>query len=198
MLIATGLRIGEMAGITWPSLDLAAGTVEVRGTVIRVKAEGLVVKQRPKSRHGWRVVELPSWAVDMLHRRQGRDANPWSVVFPSPTGMLRDPKNTAGDLREAFDAAGYPEVTSHTFRRTVATFMDMAGLSARAAADQLGSVGGWPPRALAASWRLWPPRDRRETITMGKPWGPASETAARERFRWWEYAARGSNPEPAD
>ncbi|MGF1662837.1 MAG: tyrosine recombinase XerC [Kineosporiaceae bacterium] len=138
MLIATGLRIGETTAITWPSLDLDAGTVEVRGTVIRVKGEGLVVKQQPKSRHGWRVVELPSWALDMLRRRQGRDDNPWSVVFPSPAGMLRDPKNTAGDLREAFDAAGYPGVTSHTFRRTVATLMDMAGLSARAAADQLG------------------------------------------------------------
>src|SRR5690348_16283750 len=30
------------------------------------------------------------------------------------------------------------DVTSHTFRRTVATLMDEAGLSARAAADQLG------------------------------------------------------------
>jgi integrase len=29
-------------------------------------------------------------------------------------------------------------VTSHTFRRTVATLMDQCGLSARAAADQLG------------------------------------------------------------
>lgn len=59
-------------------------------------------------------------------------------VFPSPAGMLRDPKNTQADLREAFDAAGFPDVTSHVFRRTVATLMDMAGLSARAAADQLG------------------------------------------------------------
>lgn len=29
-------------------------------------------------------------------------------------------------------------MTSHTFRRTVGTLMDQAGLSARAAADQLG------------------------------------------------------------
>ncbi len=37
-----------------------------------------------------------------------------------------------------FERAGYPGITSHTFRRTVATLMDEAGLSARAAADQLG------------------------------------------------------------
>lgn len=60
-------------------------------------------------------------------------------VFCSPTTLgLRDRSNTAADLREAFDAAGYPWVTSHSYRRTVATLMDEAGLSARQAADQLG------------------------------------------------------------
>jgi integrase len=33
---------------------------------------------------------------------------------------------------------GYARITSHTFRQTVATLMDAAGLSARATADQLG------------------------------------------------------------
>jgi integrase len=37
-----------------------------------------------------------------------------------------------------FDAAGYDWVSSHVFRKTVGTLMDAAGLSARAAADQLG------------------------------------------------------------
>ncbi|EWM15225.1 tyrosine-type recombinase/integrase [Kutzneria sp. 744] len=41
-------------------------------------------------------------------------------------------------MREAFDAAGYPWVPSHVYRKTVASMMDDAGLTARAAADQLG------------------------------------------------------------
>jgi integrase len=98
-----------------------------------------MIKPRPKSKAGWRIVTLPGWAVDMLKRRcVDRDENPWDVVFPSPLGRLRDPSNTQGDLRDIFDRAGYPEITSHTFRRTVATLMDRAGLTARAAADQLG------------------------------------------------------------
>src|SRR3954447_22327217 len=60
------------------------------------------------------------------------------VIFLSPQGRLRDPNNTSGDLRQAFDRAGYPWVTSHTFRRTVATRLDGAGLSARQIADHLG------------------------------------------------------------
>jgi integrase len=139
MMLSTGLRIGETAAITWPSLDLDAGTVEVRGTVVRITGKGLIIKPKPKSRAGWRVIELPTWAVTMLrHRQKAVVSNEWQAVFTSPLGMLRDPSNTQGDLRTVLDRARYPDVTSHAFRRTVATLMDKAGLSARAAADQLG------------------------------------------------------------
>jgi integrase len=59
-------------------------------------------------------------------------------VFPSPAGQLRDPSNTQADLRAALDRAGYPWVTSHTFRKTVASRLDDAGFSIRHIADQLG------------------------------------------------------------
>jgi integrase len=45
-----------------------------------------------------------------------------------------------GDTRDAFDDAGYERVTSHVYRKTVATLMDEAGRSARQVADQLGQA----------------------------------------------------------
>lgn len=139
MMLATGKRIGENSAITWDSLDLEAGTVEIRGTVIRVKGEGLRIKLKPKSKAGYRKLRLPSWAVEMLRRRQHEAMpNEWGVVFTSPTGLLRDPSNTQADLREVFGRLGYPWVTSHVFRKTAATLLDEAGLTARKIADQLG------------------------------------------------------------
>ena len=41
-------------------------------------------------------------------------------------------------LKRAFTFAGRSEITSHWLRKSVATAMDDAGLSARAPADQLG------------------------------------------------------------
>lgn len=139
ILLATGLRIGEAVALTWSAVDLDAGTVEVTGTIVRVTGHGLTIKPKPKSRSGRRVVELPAWAVAVLRDRKARlPVNEWDVVLPSPSGRLRDPSNTQHHLRQALTRAGYPDVTSHAFRRTVATLMDLAGLSARAAADQLG------------------------------------------------------------
>jgi integrase len=139
ILLATGLRIGEAVAVTWSAVDLDARTVEVTGTVVRVIGHGLTIKAKPKSRSGRRIVELPAWAVVVLRDRRDRlPTNEWDVVLPSPSGRLRDPSNTQHHLRQALTRAGYPDVTSHAFRRTVATLMDLAGLSARAAADQLG------------------------------------------------------------
>ena len=59
-------------------------------------------------------------------------------VFANSLGGLRDPKNTRRDVRHALDRAGFTWVTSHNFRKTTATLLDQAGLSARVIADQLG------------------------------------------------------------
>ncbi|GGS21285.1 phage integrase [Actinokineospora fastidiosa] len=138
MMLATGLRIGEASAVTWDALDLVKGTVEVRGTVIRERGKGLRIKPKPKTKSGWRTLELPSWAVAMLKARMPEDAKPDDPVFPAPLGGLRDPSNSNHDLRVVFDHAGYKWVTSHVYRKTVATLMDESGLPVRVIADQLG------------------------------------------------------------
>lgn len=136
-MLATGLRIGEAAAVTWNDLDLDAGTVDVDATVVRLRGQGLVLRSTTKSRAGLRTLVLPSWCVEMLHLRPDKYSSA-VTVFPARMGSLRDPSNTASDLRRALDRAGFDWVTSHMFRKTVATLMDEGGLSSRAAADQLG------------------------------------------------------------
>jgi len=140
--MATGLRIGEACGLAWDAVDLAAGTVAVRATAVRVGGQGLVVKQT-KTDAGARTLLLPDWCSTMLRERAARVASDEQdrigrPVFPAPLGGWRDPSNTQADLRDALTAAGFDWVTSHVFRKSVATLMDQAGLSSRAAADQLG------------------------------------------------------------
>ena len=60
------------------------------------------------------------------------------VIFPSTAGTLRDPNNFGRLWRTVRDELGVPEVTTHSFRNTVATLIDEQGLSARIGADHLG------------------------------------------------------------
>ena len=157
-MIASGARIGEVCALSWADVDLDAGTVAIRGTVLRIKGKGLVIS-RPKTKAGERMLELPSWCIALLRDRriQNTSRQPlrrthpshntpteppsdlnWEVVFSTEMGTLRDPANTRRDLREAFRRAGYEGITSHIFRKSVASLMDDAGLTARSAADQLG------------------------------------------------------------
>jgi integrase len=44
-MLATGLRLGEALGVTWADLDVTAGTVAVRRTIIRSQGKGLIASR---------------------------------------------------------------------------------------------------------------------------------------------------------
>ena len=136
-MLGTGQRIGECLGVLWLDVDLGRRRVEVSSTVIRWTGHGLVRKDT-KTRAGRRILVLPSWALADLQLRWARGVRLEEPVFSNSLGGLRDPKNTRRDVRAALDRAGFDWVTSHSFRKTTATMLDEAGLSARVIADQLG------------------------------------------------------------
>jgi len=136
-LLATGVRIGEALALLWSQVDFAAGTVEVTHTVIRIKGEGLT-RQRTKTRAGERLLPLPQWALSMLRARFMVGVRLDEPVFPNTLGKLRDPSGVHRDVRNARGTESLAWITAHNLRKTTATILDEAGLSARQVADQLG------------------------------------------------------------
>ena len=143
LLLATGLRIGEVLAVRWQDLDLAAApaTLTVSGTIISIKGEGISRKPKPKTEAGWRVLALPKFATDTLLRLQvAATPNPHDVVFASRKGTLRSPHNVRRTWRDAREEIGFDWVTPHTFRKTVATLID-SQVDLKTAAAQLGHSG---------------------------------------------------------
>ena len=139
LLIATGLRRSELLGLRWIDYDAKAGVLTVTGKVIRVPGQGLLRVDETKSTAGRRTIPLPRFAIDMLEkRRQLPYVGQQPVIFPSTSGTLRDPHNFGKEWRTARQELGVAEVTTHSFRKTVATLIDDEGLSARIGADHLG------------------------------------------------------------
>jgi integrase len=135
-MLGTGVRIGEALAVSWEEVDMTSGTVAIEHTIVRITGVGLL-RKGTKSSAGVRTLRLPAFAVAMLRRRKlisgGR-----GPVFPDSQGGWRDPSNTSRDLRTARGSEQFAWVTSHVFRKTAATELDRAGLSARQIADQLG------------------------------------------------------------
>jgi integrase len=139
MLAATGFRRGELLGLRWCDYDADAATITVAGAVCRVKGQGLKRSDKAKTDASLRTVHLPAFAMEMLNQRRAQvTAGEREVIFPSTTGSLRDPNNFGKTWRKIRDDLGLPDVTSHSFRKTVLTLIDEEGLSARVGADQAG------------------------------------------------------------
>lgn len=139
LFVATGLRISELLGLRWSDFDQSAGTLTVTGKVVRATGKGLQRIDETKTAAGRRTVPLPSFAVAVLSARRGRPyLGEQSMIFPSTAGTWRDPDNFRARWREVREQLGVPDATSHSFRKTVATLIDDAGLSARIGADHLG------------------------------------------------------------
>jgi integrase len=134
-LLATGVRIGEALALRWCDVDLDAAVVDINGTITRIRGKGLV-RSDVKTETSERMLRLPAWCVDALRTRYKAQAVD-APVFPDTKGGYRDPSNTGKVFRKV-RGDDFAWVKSHTARRTLATLLDGAGLSARDIADQLG------------------------------------------------------------
>jgi integrase len=139
ILITTGLRRSELLALRWTDLDAAASTITVCGKVVRQHGKGLLRIDDTKTAAGRRTIPLPAFAVTVLTERRHRPfIGQQAMIFPSTAGSWRDPENFAAQWRKVRDQLGVPGITTHSFRKTVATLIDDAGLSARIGADHLG------------------------------------------------------------
>lgn len=137
-MLASGWRVGEACALDVGSIDFDAETAEVEATNVRVTGRGIVRQAVPKTESAWRVTPLPRPTMDLLPRRHERLKDDTTLLFPTVLMRLRDPSNTQRELRDIRKDLGYPQLSTHTFRKTAATMLDRAGMSAAEIAAYLG------------------------------------------------------------
>ncbi|MBF4562831.1 tyrosine-type recombinase/integrase [Microbacterium sp. VKM Ac-2870] len=137
-MLSVGWRIAEVCALEWESVDVEKGTVRMEAIAVRVPKQGVVRQPYGKTSTASRTTPLPADTLRMLEARKERLVGLTPLVFPTVLLHRRDPSNAQCELRERRQVLGYPELTTHSFRKTVATALDPAGLSARDIAEYLG------------------------------------------------------------
>jgi integrase len=146
--VASGLRQGELLGLTWDDVDTDAGQLTVR-RALALDEHGTYSLRPPKTARSRRTISLPEFGLQALRRQQRRvkelqlaAGSAWQdregLVFPDPIGRPLSGTAVTKDFAAALRRAKLPHIRFHDLRHTFATLAISRGASLRAVADALG------------------------------------------------------------
>lgn len=151
--LATGLRRGEVYGLTWSAIDLDARTLEVRQTLT---AGGEL--KRPKTAAGVRRVSLDAATADALkewRRFQSKQFGKLGAVLCGDSPVICNDAGGFHDLRAASRwwhgwraSAGFPGLRFHELRHTQATLLLAAGVDVKTVQTRMGHANA----AITLNW----------------------------------------------
>lgn len=141
----TGIRRGEVLGLRWSDMDLDAGRLAVRRSLVVVKSS--LEFSDTKSGHGRQVALDPTTrAVLRLHRRhQAEERLAWGPAYRDDDLVICREDGSPlhpGRLVDAFQrhtkAAVLPRIRFHDLRHTHATLALAAGVHPKIVSERLG------------------------------------------------------------
>lgn len=143
----TGLRRGEVLGLTWADLDLDAGTATIQRQVRAVRHVVELVEVT-KSSAGRRSVDLDAGTIAMLRSVRARQLRErlalgagyrdLGLVFTAVDGSMLDPESVSCTFTRRVDRADVPRIRFHDLRHTHAVHMIAAGAHPKVVSERLG------------------------------------------------------------
>lgn len=164
----TGLRWGELIGLTWSDVNIQVGTLRVRRSLVQLNS-GAIVSGPTKSAAGVRTVALPSVLVEELGRHLGKHvpAEDSALIFATPEGQALRRNNWRRDVdwRKKLAAAGLPEgFHFHDLRHTGNHLAAISGASTR---ELMHRMGHGTVRAALIYQHATDDRDRQIADALG-------------------------------
>lgn len=145
--LGTGMRPGEIAALKWRDIDFQSGAIVVQRSLRKPK-EGLNREKAPKTKNGWRRVDIPPSLLILLQEHRKNQAKEKAanldyvdrgLVFAQPNGNYI---NIEGIRRREFKRmikeAKVPTITLVGLRHTHATELLMRGMPPLVVSERLG------------------------------------------------------------
>ncbi len=146
LVALTGMRRGEVLGLRWADLDLDAGWLSVRQTLVVV--DNHIRVSQPKTARGRRRIALDPATITALrvhHKTRAAErlaAGPaWpnsDLVFTRQDGAPLHPEYVRRRFDRRVARAGLPRIRLHDLRHTHATLALQAGVHPKVISERLG------------------------------------------------------------
>lgn len=154
--LVSGLRIGELLGLTWDCVDLTNGIITVKQSLIRVKDRSkdaekknlYIIENTTKTRNSKRKVPIPKAAVSILKEHKLKQE--WekriaegvyednNLLFCTASGNRIIPRNAERSFARIAKKAGITGASIHSVRHTYATRLFEKGVAAKTVSELLG------------------------------------------------------------
>ena len=144
----TGLREGEVLGLTWDCIDFDTGTITIKQQLQRVRGEGVYKLVSPKNSKSRRISPAP-YVLNILRQQRARQMgwqlksfgaweNPLHLVFTNEIGRNLSPQTVYLHFKKLAEAIGHPEARFHDLRHTYAVAALQAGDDVKTVQETLG------------------------------------------------------------
>jgi integrase len=143
----TGMRRAELLGLGWDAVNLDAGRLEIRQTVVLVEGRPVLV-DATKTAYGRRAFALDPATVAALkaHRTHqlaerlawGEGWTDTGLVFTREDGSLIDPRWLTKAFTRKAKAAGLPRLSLHGLRHSYASNALRAGVPVEVVSGRIG------------------------------------------------------------
>lgn len=148
LALATGMRLGELLGLTWADVNWEGGALHVRQQATRTKGRGLALVA-PKTARSRRTIVVPAAVLVTLRAYRDRQSlerqasgDQWEdhdLVFPNVRGkLLERPNLQRRSFKPLLERAGLPDIRFHDLRHTHATLLLTKGVNPKVVQERLG------------------------------------------------------------
>lgn len=138
----TGMRRGEVVGLKWSDLDIAAKRVSIVRTMQCVGGQPVEfgVKTRTSRRcidlDGTTIAHLQAWQRRLREDGLGCGRDDW--MFCNTTARFLNPQSLSQLFNRITTAAGLPRIRFHDLRHTHASLLIAAGVPIKVVTERLG------------------------------------------------------------